>query len=269
MATPIRIAAAAAAIGVLAVLGGIVPRSTGPGGGDQVASPSPSPTASPALLHQGSLAAGDYTVTPFVRNEWAPCAPAEFTCPEAERDDAIRFTFTVPDGWAGAPLGSDIWLAVEHNSGPDGAGFLLGRGGWLYSEPCSGTEDPDIPVGPTVHDFVDALVSHPLLEVTEPVDTTLSGYPGQYLEVQAPADITSCPYYQAWDPTFYAQGASNLWPIWVLDVDGVRVVVQGSQFPGTAPERVAELRAIVESIRIDQATPEPSSPQAPSPSTAG
>ncbi len=88
----------------------------------------------------------------------------------------------------------------------------------------------------------------------------LSGYPGQYLEIQAPADITDCPYYQAWAPTFYAQGPSNLWPIWILDVNGVRVVVHGSQFPGTAPERAAELRAIVDSIRIDFVTPEATDP---------
>ena len=264
MITPFRLAGAAAAIGVLAVVGGIVPRASGPAGNNLAASLSPSPSAAggtPAPWHQGSLAAGDYMVTPFADYLWAPCGPAEYPCAEATRDDAIRFTVTVPDGWAGTPLGgADIWLAVEHNSAPDGAGFLIGRGGWLYSEPCSDRANQDVPVGPTVDDFVAALVSHPLLEVTDPIETMLSGYPGRYLEIQVPADITDCPYYQVWEPTFYAQGASNLWPIWVLDVDGVRVVVHGSQFPGTAPERVAELRAIVESLRIDHAPAESAAP---------
>jgi hypothetical protein len=206
----------------------------------------------PAPLRQGPLAAGTYTVSPFGGDEWAPCGPAEDPCPEAAVDDGIRFTFTVPEGWAGAPFGSDIWLATEHNSGPAGAGFLIGRGGWLYSDPCVG-EDPDVPVGPTVDDFVDALVTHPALDVTEPVQVVLGGYAGKYLDLQAPADLSDCPdNFVAWDPTFYAQGPSNLQHIWVIDVDGVRVVIHGSEFPDTAPERSAELREIVDSFRIER-----------------
>ncbi len=72
----------------------------------------------PTPLHQGTLSAGTYTVAPFGGEEWAPCGPSETPCPEAARDDDIRFTFRVPDGWAGAPFGSDIWLADAANSGP-------------------------------------------------------------------------------------------------------------------------------------------------------
>jgi hypothetical protein len=189
-------------------------------------------------------------VAPFEGDAWAPCGPAEEPCPEASVDDAIRFTFTVPEGWAGAPFGSDIWLADQANSGPAGAGFAIGRGGWIYSDPCTSPE-VDVPVGPTVDDFVGALVDHPLLDVTAPVDITLAGYPGKYLELQGPADLTDRTMFQAWGPTFYAQGPSDHQPIWVVDVEGVRVVIHGSEFPGTAPERSAELRAIVDSMVIE------------------
>jgi hypothetical protein len=242
--------------------GAIVPR--GPDIGAAPA-PSASPPAEATPLHDGLLTPGDYTVAPFGGAEWAPCGPAEDRCPEASVDDDLRFTFTVPDGWAGAPLGSDIWLASFANSGPAGAGFLIGRGGWLSSDPCA-DEDPDVPVGPTVEDFVEALVSHPALEVGEPIDVSVGGYAGKYLDLQAPADLSDCPYFRAWDPTFYAQGPSNQWHIWVLDVDGVRVVIHGSDYPGTAPERSEELRDIVESIRIEH---DPSLAPRPSPSTAG
>jgi hypothetical protein len=197
------------------------------------------------------LPAGTYTVAPFGGDEWAPCGQDEAPCPEAATDDDIRFTFTVPDGWAGAPFGNDIWLASEHNSGPAGGGFLIGRGGWLYSDPCA-TESPDVPVGPTVDDFVGAITSHPTVAETEPVDVSLGGYPGKYLEIQAPDDLTGCQYFQVWSPTHYAQGDSNLWRIWVLDVDGTRVVFQTSEFPGTDPERLEELRVIVDSLRIER-----------------
>jgi hypothetical protein len=180
-------------------------------------------------------------------------------------DDDLRFTFTVPDGWAAAPLGSDIWLASEHNSGPAGGGFLIGRGGWVYSEPCGTAEDPDTPIGTTVDEFVDALVAHPLLDTTDPIAITIGGYPGTYLEIQGPADRTDCQYFQAWGPTFYAQGDSNHQPIWVVDVAGVRVVIHGSEFPDTAPQRSAELRAIVESMRIER---DPTLLPSPSPRVA-
>jgi hypothetical protein len=134
----------------------------------------------------------------------------------------------------------------------------------MYSDPCVG-EDPDLPVGPTVEDFVDALVTHPALDVGEPVDIMLGGYPGKYLDLQAPADLSDCQYFQAWAPTFYAQGPSNQWHIWVADVDGVRVVIHGSDYPGTAPERSEELRAIVDSMRIER---DPALAPSPAPSLA-
>lgn len=250
MNSVIKLAAVAVlALSVGVVVGPMLPASRV--GQAPSLSPSPVPSATPAPLHQGSLAAGDYSVAPFAGDAWAPCGPAEDPCPEAARDDAIRFTFTVPDGWAGAPLGSDIWLAVGHNSGPDGAGFLLGRGGWLYSEPCGTSEDPDVPVGPTVADLVDAVVDHPQVEATEPVAAEIDGRPATYFEIQGPADLAVCPEFMVWAPSFHAQGPDNRWLVWVLDVDGVRIVITGSEFPGTPPGRSAELREILRSIRID------------------
>jgi hypothetical protein len=207
--------------------------------------------------------AGTYTVAPFGGVEWAPCGPTEADpCLDSSVDDDLRFTFTVPDGWAAAPFGNDIWLASENNSGPAGAGFLIGRGGWVYSDPCDPPQDPDVPVGPTVDDFVGALTSHAAIEITDPVDATIGGYPAVYLEIQGPDDVTACPYFQVWTPTHYAQGASNLWRIWVLDVDGTRLVLQASEFPETTPERREELQAIVDSLQIER---DPASAPSPSP----
>ena len=59
---------------------------------------------------------------------------------------------------------------------------------WLFSDPCADAVVPDIPVGPSVDDFVTALVEHPLLDVTDPVDVTVDGYTGKHLELQAPSD---------------------------------------------------------------------------------
>ncbi len=179
--------------------------------------------------------------------------PPQPGCTETPADDTRTFTVTVPDGWnAGGP-----WLSSGDNQPPSGAGTAFIRGAWLLTDPCKfGT--PWIPVGPTVADFVNAVAEHPILDTTAPVDVELGGYSGKYFELQAPADISMCdsepggpPQYRPWEPGIYAQGPSHRWHQWVLDVDGVRVVVQSFDYPGTSADRRAELQAIVDSIKIE------------------
>ena len=204
----------------------------------------------------GPLAAGTYTTQPFAGPGGLCMGQAD--CIEAgAEDDSIRVTVTVPDGWAG--IEGTVHPSVEGYLAPRGAGLLFHRGGWLYSELCGGP-GPDIPTGTTVDEFVTALVDHPDLDVTSPVDVTLAGYSGKYLELRAPANTTTdelgpdprgCNYYFVWKPGIYAQGPNALWRIWVLDVDGVRMVVRSDSFPGTTPRVQAQLAAIVDSIQIE------------------
>jgi hypothetical protein len=237
------------------------PSATTPG------SPRPSPTASqsPTLsppaagIPDGPLAPGTYTAQPFAGD--ADMCMGQAGCTESEADNSIRVTLTVPDGWAG--IGGTIWRAIENNAPPGGAGLLFSRGPWLHASErfCQpGTGAPTISTGTTVDEFVDALVEHPDLDLTRPVDVTLAGYSGTYLELQAPANVATnqdspgpgeCPYYFVWEPGIYAQGPNHLWHLWVLDVEGVRVVIRADTYPGTAREVQAELTEIVDSIRIE------------------
>jgi hypothetical protein len=192
---------------------------------------------------------------PFLGDDPSICGPVATRatpppCPEATTDDTIRFTFTVPDGWAGAPFQS-LWLSLEENSAPDGAGMIFLRGGWLHSDPCrTDLSAMDIPVEPTVDEFAIALAEHPLLDVTAPVDVTLGGFSGKYVDLQVPSDISACDAYFPWEPGIYAQGPSHRWHLWILDVDGIRVVVQTTDYPATLPQRQGELQAIADSIEI-------------------
>jgi hypothetical protein len=122
----------------------------------------------------------------------------------------------------------------------------------LHTDPCDVAITPDIPVGPGVDDFANALAGNPLLEVTAPVEVTLAGYSGKYMDLQVPSDILVCTgRYWVWEPALYAQGPSQRWHLWILDVDGIRVVVESMDYPGTSAEDRAELQAIVDSIQID------------------
>ncbi len=236
------------------------PATTSPSGQTPSSSKAPSPSPSPARIPAGPLAAGTYTFQPFA-GPGGLCMPESLQagCIEAgAEDDSIRITFTLPDGWKGIE-GWAVVPSVEGYSPPGGAWLLFMRGGWLYSKPCSAPR-LDIPTGTTVDAFVTALVDHPDLDVTSPVDVTLGGYSGKYLELRAPANITTdelgpdlagCNYYFVWEPGIYAQGPNDLWRIWVLDVDGVRVVVRSDSFPGTSPQVQAQLAAIVDSLQIE------------------
>jgi hypothetical protein len=214
----------------------------------QAVAPSPTalPSASnvPAEFPYGPMKAGTYTVAPFAGPDCS--APPLPGCSDVPGADSLRFTVTVPDGWSG--LEGTIWLA--ENKPPDGAGLLFGRGAWLLTDPCQNGRDPDIPVGPTVADFVDAVAKHPILDTTTPVNVTLGGYSGKYFDLQVPADISKCDAYRPWEPGLYAQGPGHRWHQWVLDVGGVRVVVQSMEYAGTSAQRRAELRAMVDSLKI-------------------
>ena len=222
-------------------------------------SQSPSPSPSPARIPDGPLAAGTYATQPFAGS--GGLCMGQAGCVEAgPEDDSIRITLTVPDGWTGFEGGSVV-PSAESYSPPGGAALIFGRGGWLHTKLCAPLPPaPDISTGTTVNEFVTALVDHPDLDVTSPVDVTLGGYSGKYLELRAPANTTTdelgpdpsgCNYYFVWEPGIYAQGPNALWRIWVLDVDGVRVVVRSDSFPGTTPQVRAQLQAIVDSIQIE------------------
>lgn len=255
MNTSLKLAIAAAAVVVLAIVTIQLLPGTGGFGG-----PGPSPTASqtspaasptspaarptfPAALVDGPLAPGTYFTLPFASgNGMCLGDDSQPGCTESPADDTIRVTFTVPTGWAG--IGDTIWRAVENNSPPGGASLLFSRGPWLYSSErfCQpGTGAPTISTGTTVAEFVDVLVAHPALDVTAPTDVTLAGYSGKYLELQAPDNIATnqdnpaegeCAYYFVWEPGIYAQGPNHLWHLWVLDVEGTRVVVRSDTYPG-------------------------------------
>jgi hypothetical protein len=267
MNSALKLAIAAAAVVVVAIVGiNLLPRSDGvgvPGPSPTPPTPSPtqspSPSPSPASFPDGPLPAGSYAIQPFVGSGLL-CGGQAGCTEAAEEDDSIRMTFTVPEGWAG--IGGTIFRAVENNAPPAGAGLLFSRGPWLYSDPCGRIRPPapDVSTGTTVDDFVNALVEHPDLDVTSPVDVTLGGFSGKYLELQAPANIAAnqdspapdeCAYYFVWEPGIYAQGPNHLWHIWVLDVDGIRVVVRADTYPGTTAEVQAQLTAIVDSIQIE------------------
>jgi hypothetical protein len=162
----------------------------------------------------------------------------------------MQMTITVPDGWSGNDS-AGVWL--DDNAPPGGAALGFNRGGWLFSEPCRkpDTGDPDVPVGSSVDNFVNALASHPILDTTEPTDVAVDGYRGKAIDLVVPDDISQCEAYRPWVPMIYAQGPGHLWHLRVLDVDGNRIIIGTMDYAATDPQRRTELQAMVDSIQIE------------------
>ena len=259
--------AAAAVIGVLAIggafylftntdnnVGGPGPSPTTAGSPSPSALPSPSPSASPtaATMPDGPLPAGTYTFAPFGTGPGldSTCLqPPQPDCIDPGPPTSMLVSLTVPDGWESFETG--LW--IDSNAPPGGAALGFNRGGWLYSDPCRkpDTTNPDIPVGPTVDDFVNALADHELLDATTPVDVTVDGYAGKAVDLQVPEDISQCEVYRPWQPNIYAQGPAHLWHLRVIDVDGDRVVIESMEYADTPSQRRTELEAMVDSIQIE------------------
>ena len=214
--------------------------------------PAPTPATTPAsvpLLEDGPLAPGTYA---FVHQNLCDDPPVD--CPvDASPPPALGIEVTVPsDRWAGATELLTIW---PRDGGSEAGALVMGwTNFWvgLNSEPCSqiSHQRTDIEVGPSVDEFVDAVMEHPKLDTTTPSDVTLGGYSGRFFSLTAPADLSGCTEWRPWEPGFFAQGPENIWDVWVVDVNGFRFLVVAQYFAYTSPDIKAELRAMAESIRF-------------------
>ena len=236
MNTPIRIAMAATVMLMVSLLGlNLVPRSSAPG----AALPSPSPTATPTP-----------TPTPFL------ALPLPYTgdiAPGTYQSDFM--TFTLPAGWTAF----EAWAALKNGDDPlHGIGISPWRGiSTVYADPCR-WQTTGTTVGSTVDDVVAAFVAQQRGTTVAPADVTVDGISGKQLELVVPVDVTlaDCDggMYKAWTDSSggdrYNQGPGQHDIIDILDVNGQILVASTSHGPETTAADLAELHAIVDSVRI-------------------
>jgi hypothetical protein len=244
----VRFGVAAAAVVIVAIVGfSFLSRPNL--GGDADSTPAPSSAQSPQALpiENIPLEPGTYVAQPF----------AELVNPEADEEArAINVTLTVPDGWRSFGGGSVLPVEANSSEGPDGMSLGFGQVHGLYSDPCEAIGAADVAVGPTVEDLASALAEQTAYEVTSPTDVTLGGYSGKRMDLLLPSEgeYEACithRRFHPWEGSIYAQGLGNRWHLWILDVDGVRVIVHSQDFEATPAQDQVELQAIVDSIRIE------------------
>ena len=167
-------------------------------------------------------------------------------------DASYQITMDVPSGYEG---GGNFVIF----KGP-GQGLSIWLVGNVYAKPChsSGTLlDP--PAGSSVHGLVAALESQQHRHASKPTDVTLDGFRGKYMEMTVPAGIklANCDHgeFRAW--VHPRGGQRSLEPgqrdlLWIVNVDGVPLVIDAALGKGTTRRTQAERTQIVESTQIER-----------------
>ena len=239
-----------AVVAALALAIGIGLGPLRPAGSNVAAGPSPSPSPSPVVLPSGgSLDPGSYSM------EAGPYTP-------------VGLTFTVPTGWTTyqgvVAKGADLTAA-----GPDGWEGKVMFSTWIlthiYADVCK--KDTLVPVGTSVDELTTALLSQKGRTVSGPTDVTVGGFPAKRITFTIPADLNleTCggglhfwpdpgPDESGGLPGFVPGGTDA---VYVVDVNGQRLVLVARNNPTASAQDVAELQALVDSIHIDAPTPSP------------
>lgn len=139
--------------------------------------------------------------------------------------------------------------------------IVRGVGYWTVSgvdrDPCGEPLDLLDP-GRTVEDLADSFAEQQLTDLTPPVPVEVGGYSGLYAELRAPDDIdfATCGQgkFELWvsDPGGgrYMQEPGQVDRLWILDVNGDRVVLMATAVPGVSEAQMQELTEIVGSTRF-------------------
>lgn len=247
MGSTIRLAAGVAVLVLATVVGINLLPGRGPGG--PTPTPSPSVTPTPRALIVDSVG-------------WPSLEPGTYVTPDPF---LLRVTFTVPVGWKGKVGGPNaVFLSLANGRGE--LAFSIFEK--VYADPCNyqGLLDP-LP-GPSVDDLAAALASLPGLNATTPTDVTLGGYQGKQLTFTAPSSFDRCTLspdgrFRVWELPLGA--TLDMFPgerdrLWILNVDGKRLVILAAEIPGQTAEARAEVQGILDSIRIAPANSPTSSP---------
>jgi hypothetical protein len=237
-------------LSTLAAVPGVSAQATDehPTGGALASDPPPShsPTA-------------DATGTAFpVSDDPLPVEPGTYRIPRSAWSVAdLRVTF--PEGWT-VQYGH---VFAGNPDQDDEFGFYPVVVDAIWPEACAGSDSGDpMVVGPSVDDLAAALLKQPGPTASDPVETTLGGYPATRIDLIVPEGfaLDACNaagiglqiwYSPAADKNFVlvADGTAS---VYILDVDGERQVFLVQHGSTTSSEDLAELQAVLDSIRIER-----------------
>ena len=263
----IAVALSVALAGCASGTGTTAPRTSAPPAPSE---PSPTPTIQ------------DVTELEFGSGDFPPLEPGTYSIdPDADPSTPLRVVYEVPvEGWS-----SWIGAAKFSDDGQVGTTPISAMLVSITSVPnlvrhgCRDHSPADPPVGPSADDLATALADLAPFRVTSPPkDVTIYGYSGKHLELTVPdmpfevrgdkilfIECTGYDwhrrYLMSWiTPQLVARGGYAYYgysgpghteDLWILDVEGTRLVIAADRSPGLPREDITEMRAILDSIRIE------------------
>jgi len=223
------------------------------------ASPTPGLTAGTRATPRPSPTALTYPANVMHLPHFAPLEVETYFVEPVATD--IQVLYTIPaDGWIS-------WFGAANPEG--GVGLSIINVTNVVGHGCTYHAAAYPPVGPTVDDMATALTQLEPFELTKPpTAVTAWGFSGRYLELTVP-DIDfevrddgnifpDCADDELWSwigpPLSFAyHGYSEpgqAEEIWLLDIDGQRLMIVAATSPGSSQADLAELRSILDSIEI-------------------
>jgi hypothetical protein len=232
-------------------------------------SPNPGITAAPSVGATASptaVPAPTYPANVMYVPAFSPLEVETYFVEPVETD--IQVFYTIPaEGWLS-------WIGTfKPEQGTDApyqsVGMSIVNVTNVVQDGCTTHAAADPPVGPTVDDMATALAAlSPFILTKPPSDVTVDGFSGKYLELTVPdlavqvtgddTAFTDCTAGElnSWigEPLGYAfYGYSHpgqVEEVWLLDVDGTRLMIEAIWAPGSPEGDLAELRSILDSIDI-------------------
>jgi len=176
----------------------------------------------------------------------------------------VAITYTVPDGWD-APDDDEGFAVVGESSMVNFWDVAN-----VYADGCESSLLVP-PLGPTVDDLATVWATLPGFTATTPVDITVDGYAGKQVDFTVPdyPTVAGAPddgghnadcvggTFVLWEATghgpgasFWAQAPEQQHRLWIIDVDGTRLVISERSTSGAAPEQLADMDEFLASIQI-------------------
>jgi hypothetical protein len=181
-----------------------------------------------------------------------------FSTLDPDFDASHLITIDVPDGYVGLQEGQEGWAAVKPEAHQTGvSAWVVGD---VYADACQWSRTQlDRSAISSADGLAVALASQEGLRVSTPTDARIDGFSGTYMERTVPArtNLGRCDQaqFRVWLDTGggerYLGGPRQVDLLWILDVDGVPLVINASLAAGATAQGRAELLEMVESIQID------------------
>ena len=214
--------------------------------------------------------ASEPSATPTVQDvmeleKFAPLEPGSyFIDPDSDPSTPLRVVYEVPfEGWS-------QWFGALKGAGDGHVMINITTVVNLVRHGCRDHAWADPPVGPSVDDLAVALAELAPFRVTSaPTDVTMHGYRGKHLELAVPdlpgegdgfarcvdgnlsSWVAPIDVAEGEGSAFHAYNADPVEEFWILDVDGTRLVIEATWSTASPPADVAEMRAILASIRVE------------------